>query len=113
MPAIRFSRNRPNLRKAAERRRQQREQLSPFNRLRPGEKKHSKRMATVAAVYSVAPLVRSAEDFLQSLMPRQPGDNTNTKAGLDGLGVSRAGGANRSRHGVASDSSTTAGDSFD
>ena len=33
--------------------------------------------------------------------------------GLDGLGVSRAGGANRSRHGVASDSSTTAGDSFD
>ena len=67
-------------RKAAERRRQQREQLSPFNRLRPGEKKHSKRMATVAAVYSVAPLVRSAEDFLQSLMPRQPGDNTNTKA---------------------------------
>ena len=80
LPAIRFSRNRPNLRKAAERRRQQREQLSPFNRLRPGEKKHSKRMATVAAVYSVAPLVRSAEDFLQSLMSRQPGDNTNTKA---------------------------------
>ena len=80
LPAICFSRNRPNLRKAAERRRQQREQLSPFNRLRPGEKKHSKRMATVAAVYSVAPLVRSAEDFLQSLMPRQPGDNTNTKA---------------------------------
>ena len=67
-------------RKAAERRRQQREQLSPFNRLRPGEKKHSKRMATVAAVYSVAPLVRSAEDFLQSLMPRQPGDKTKTKA---------------------------------
>ena len=66
-------------RKAAERRRQQREQLSPFNRLRPGEKKHSKRMATVAAVYSVAPLVRSAEDFLQSLMPRQPGDKTKAR----------------------------------
>ncbi len=63
-------------RKAAERRRQQREQLSPFNRLRPGEKKHSKRMATVAAVYAVAPFVRSAEDFLQSLMPRQPADKT-------------------------------------
>ena len=53
-------------RKAAERRRRQREQLSPFNRLRPGEKKHAKRMATVAAVYAVAPLVRSPEDFLQS-----------------------------------------------
>ena len=59
-------------RKAAERRRRQREQLSPFNRLKPGEKKHSKRMATVAAVYTVAPFVRSVEEFLQSLMPRQP-----------------------------------------
>ena len=59
-------------RKAAERRRRQREQLSPFNRLKPGEKKHSKRMATVAPVYTVAPFVRSAEEFLQSLMPRQP-----------------------------------------
>ena len=63
-------------RKAAERRRQQREPLSVFNRLRPGEKKHAKRMATVAAVYAVAPLVRSPEEFLQSLMPRQPADNT-------------------------------------
>ncbi len=63
-------------RKAAERRRRQREQRSPFNRLKPGEKKHSKRMATVAAVYTVAPFVRSAEDFLQSLMPRQPADKT-------------------------------------
>ena len=35
-------------RRAAERRRQQREQLSPFQRLKPGEKKHAKRMATVA-----------------------------------------------------------------
>ena len=63
-------------RKAAERRRRHREQLSPFNRLKPGEKKHSKRMATVAAVYTVAPFVRSVEDFLQSLMPRQPADKT-------------------------------------
>ncbi len=63
-------------RKAAERRRRQRGQLSPFNRLKPGEKKHSKRMATVAAVYAVAPFVRSAEDFLQSLMPRQPAAKT-------------------------------------
>ena len=63
-------------RRAAERRRRQREQLSPFQRLQPGEKKHAKRMATVAAVYAVAPFVRSVEEFLQSLMPRQPGDNT-------------------------------------
>ena len=67
-------------RKAAERRRRQREQLSPFNRLQPGEKKHSKRMATVAAVYAVAPLVRSPEDFLQSLMPRQPAAKAKAKA---------------------------------
>ena len=60
-------------RKAAEKRRQQREQLSRFKRLKPGEKKHSKRMATVAAVYTVAPFVRSPEEFLQSLMPRPPG----------------------------------------
>ena len=43
-----------------------------FKRLQPGEKKHSKRIATVAAVYAVAPFVRSPEDFLQGLMPRQP-----------------------------------------
>ena len=67
-------------RKAAERRRRQREQLSPFNRLRPGEKKHAKRMATVAAVYAVAPLVRSPEDFLQSLMPRQPAAKAKNRA---------------------------------
>ena len=60
-------------RKAAERRRRQREPLSPFHRLKPGEKKHSKRMATVAAVYTTAPFVRSPEEFLASLMPRQPG----------------------------------------
>ncbi len=39
-------------RKAAEQRRRQREPLSRFKRLKPGEKKHSKRMATVAAVWS-------------------------------------------------------------
>ena len=33
-------------------------------------------MATVAAVYTVAPLVRSPEEFLQSLMPRPPGAKT-------------------------------------
>ena len=60
-------------RKAAEKRRRGRGQLSPFKRLKPGEKKHSKRMATVAAVYTVAPFLRSPEEFLQSLMPRPPG----------------------------------------
>ena len=63
-------------RKAAERRRRQREQRSPLGRLKPGEKQHAKRMATVAAVYTVAPFVRSAEDFLQNLMPFQPADKT-------------------------------------
>ena len=67
-------------RKAAERRRRQREQLSPFNRLQPGEKKHAKRMATVAAVYAVSPFVRSPEEFLQSLMPRQPAAKAKAKA---------------------------------
>ena len=67
-------------RKAAEKRRQHREQLSRFKRLKPGEKKHSKRMATVAAVYTVAPFVRSPEEFLQSLMPRSPGAKTRAKA---------------------------------
>lgn len=60
-------------RKEAEKRRRQRERLSPFQRLKPGEKKYSKRMATVAAVYTTAPFVRSPEEFLRSLMPRQPG----------------------------------------
>ena len=64
-------------RKAAEQRRQKKEQRSRlFKRLKKGEKKHAKRMATVAAVYTVAPFVRSPEEFLQSLMPRQPGAKT-------------------------------------
>ena len=59
-------------RKEAEKRRRQRERLSPFQRLQSGEKKYSKRMATVAAVYTTAPWVRSPEQFLQDLMPPQP-----------------------------------------
>ena len=47
--------------------------LSRFKRPQPGEKKHAKRMATVAAVYTTVPFVRSPEKFLRSLMPRQPG----------------------------------------
>ena len=60
-------------RRAAEKRRQHTEPLSRFKRFEPGEKKHSKRMATVAAVYTTAPFVRSPEEFLQCLMPRPPG----------------------------------------
>ena len=60
-------------RKAAGKRRRRREPLSRFHRLKPGEKKHSKRMATVAAVYTTVPFVRSPEEFLESLMPRPPG----------------------------------------
>lgn len=36
-------------------------------RLSKGEKRHAKRMATVAAVYTVAPVVRTPEEFLRSL----------------------------------------------
>ena len=50
-------------RKAAEKRRRDREHLSLFQRLKPGEKKHAKRMATVAAVYTTAPFVRSPESL--------------------------------------------------
>lgn len=38
-------------------------------RLSKGEKRHSKRMATVAAVYTVTPFVRTPEEFLRSLAP--------------------------------------------
>ena len=58
-------------RKAAERRRQSR--LKLFNRLTSGQKRHSKRMATVAAVYTVDPYIRSPEEFLHCLMPPTPG----------------------------------------
>ena len=67
-------------RKAAEKRRRDREHLSLFTRLKPGEKKHAKRMATVAAVYTTAPFVRSPEEFLQSLMPPQPAAGARAKA---------------------------------
>jgi len=38
-------------------------------RLTKGEKRHVKRLAQVAAVYTVAPLVRTAEDILRDLRP--------------------------------------------
>jgi len=40
-------------------------------RLSPGEKKNRKRRATVAAVYSVAPFIRTSEDILADLRPVQ------------------------------------------
>jgi hypothetical protein len=43
-------------------------------RLAKGEKPHRKRMATVAAVYTVAPYVRSAADVIASLRHLQPVD---------------------------------------
>ena len=60
-------------RKAAEKRRQHREPLSRFKRLKPGEKKHSKRMATVAAVYTVAPFERSPEESAELDAPTAGG----------------------------------------
>lgn len=36
-------------------------------RLTKGEKKHTKRIAQVAAVYTIAPFVRSAEDIIRDL----------------------------------------------
>lgn len=50
-------------------------------RLSPGEKKNRKRMSTVAAVYSVAPFVRTSEDVLADLRPvRVVGNETRPKA---------------------------------
>jgi hypothetical protein len=46
-------------------------------RLSPGEKRNAKRMATVAAVYTIAPYVRSPADVIRTLAPykeRQPPD---------------------------------------
>src|SRR5712691_1460110 len=40
-------------------------------RLSKGEKRHRKRMATVAAVYRIAPYVRRADDIVRELAPVQ------------------------------------------
>lgn len=45
------------------------------SRLSPGEKKNRKRMATVAAVYSVAPFIRTPEDILADLRPVRVADS--------------------------------------
>jgi len=55
---------RPQTRKAAESRTHKLR-----TRLSTGEKRHRKRMATVASVYSIAPYVRSADDLVRELAP--------------------------------------------
>jgi len=55
-------------RKAAE---QKRRKLR--KRLAKGEKRNAKRMATVAAVYTVAPFVRSPEEVVRGMAPHQEG----------------------------------------
>ncbi len=49
-------------------------------RLSPGEKKNRKRMATVAAVYSVAPFVRTPADILADLRPIRSVEKLRPKA---------------------------------
>jgi hypothetical protein len=45
------------------------------NRLSRGEKRNAKRMATVAAVYTVAPYTRTAEQIVRGLAPHNEGDS--------------------------------------
>jgi|ETNmetMinimDraft_26_1059896.scaffolds.fasta_scaffold13648_1 hypothetical protein len=58
---------RPATRKAAQRRRQK-----LGTRLSKGEKRHRKRMATVTAVYTVAPYVRTPDQVFRALARRPP-----------------------------------------
>jgi hypothetical protein len=55
---------REETRKAAEQRVHKMEK-----RLSPGEKRYAKRMATVAAVYTIEPFIRTPEDFVKELAP--------------------------------------------
>jgi hypothetical protein len=64
--AVRKEDLRPATRKAAER---ARHKLS--TRLSKGEKRHRRRMAEVAAVYEIAPWVRTPMDILQGLRPAE------------------------------------------
>lgn len=64
-------------RKAAERRRRR---FKFLGRLTKGEKRHAKRMATVAAVYTIAPFVRTAEEALQSLARLEPTEGNRARA---------------------------------
>ncbi len=55
---------RPATRKAAERK-----QYQPGERLGPGEKRNRKRMAMVAAVYTIEPWLRKPQDIIRTLGP--------------------------------------------
>lgn len=48
-----------------------RRQRKLTTRLTKGEKRHVKRIAQVAAVYTIAPFVRTAEDLIQELRPKK------------------------------------------
>jgi dsRNA-specific ribonuclease len=61
--------NKKDLREAT-RRAADKQRRKLFSRRTKGEKKNSKRMATVAAVYTIQPFVRTAEEFLSMLMRR-------------------------------------------
>jgi hypothetical protein len=61
--------NKKDLREAT-RRKAQKQRRKLFSRRTKGEKKNSKRMATVAAVYTIEPFVRTPEEFLSMLMRR-------------------------------------------
>jgi hypothetical protein len=61
--------NKKDLREAT-RRAAEKQRRKLFSRRTKGEKKNSKRMATVAAVYTVEPFVRTPEEFLSMLMRR-------------------------------------------
>ena len=68
---------RETTRRAAQARQQHKDRLSKlFKRLGKGEKANSTRMATVGAVYTVDPFVRTPEEFLARLMPLKPGTKT-------------------------------------
>jgi hypothetical protein len=65
---------RPATRKAA-----QEQKHEPGARLQPGQKPNRKRMATVAAVYSIEPEVRTPEQVMEHHSQKAPGPRANNK----------------------------------
>lgn len=65
---------RPATRKAA-----QEQKHEPGARLQPGQKPNRKRMATVAAVYSIAPEVRTPEQVMEHHSEKAPGPRADNK----------------------------------
>ena len=88
--------NRKDLREAtrreAERRRRQREQLSPFNRLQPGEKKHAKRMATVPPSTRLCRSCGVRRSSAELDAPAAAGQDPEGQEGRDPGGAAPAGG---------------------